>query len=225
MSKKVLVLCQRRSSIIQDLTPVTDSINTLVSSLIGEDVEIKYVSNLVTEEQLVDKDGVDLIGEFGDNDFTRGNFTENDYSLIICNTCPYAHMDYSVIYKYLKAEGTLALTGFSLEDNIDLGIYAAGNGYKSFITQMYTYSLGRNSGISKWFVPVEYPHIVVSLFEKRPLSSSSSLPAPAEENESSVGGKNRKMKPNIHNTHKRRKTKKVRKSKKLRRRRYKNKCI
>ena len=209
MSKKVLVLCQRRSSIIQDLTPVTDSINTLVTSLIGEGADIKYVSNLVTEEQLVDADGVDLMGVFGDNDFTRANFTENDYSLIICNTCPYAFMDYSVIYKYLKADGRLALTAFSLEDNIARGMYAAGNGYKPFITEMYTNSLGRNTGISKWFVPVEFPHIVVSLFEKNP---------------SAVGGKNIKIKTKIKNTHKRRKTKKtkkVRQSRKLRLRKYK----
>jgi hypothetical protein len=207
MSQKVLVLCQRRTSNVDVLTPVTDSINTLVSSLIGEGAEIKYVSDL-TPDELSDADGVDLIGHFGDNDFTRENFKENEYSLIICNTCPFIWLDYSVIYKYLKADGRLALTAFSRRDNIAHGIYSAANGYEHFINEFYRNSLGSNSAISKWFVPVEYPNPVVSLFEKLPT-------------ESEGGGKNRKTKHNVHNTYKRRKTKKVRQSRKLRRRKYK----
>jgi len=207
MSQKVLVLCQRRTSNFVDLTPVTDSINTLVSSLIGEGAEIKYVSNL-TPDELRDANGVDLIGEFGDNDFTRENFEENEYSLIICNTCPFIWLDYSVIYKYLKADGRLALTGFSRRDNISRGIYSSADGFEQFMNGVYVSYPGRNSRISKWFVPVEYHNPVVLLFEKLPT-------------ESERGGKNRKTKHNVHNKYKRRKTKKVRQSRKLRRRKYK----
>ena len=210
MSQKVLVLCQRRTSNSELLTPVTDSINTLVSSLIGEGAEIKYVSDL-TPAELPDANGVDLIGQFGDNDFTSENFKENEYSLIICNTCPFVWLDYSVIYKYLKANGRLALTGFSRRDNISRGIYSAADGFEQFMEGVYLSYPERNSRISKWFVPVEYHNPVVSLFEKLPI-------------ESDVGGKNIKTKHNVHNTYKRRKTKKtkkVRQSRKLRQRKYK----
>ncbi len=213
MSHKVLVLCQRRTSKFEDLTSVTESINKLVSSLLGEGAEIKYVSSLESQKMRMDEDGVDLMGEFGNNDFTRENFRENEFSLIICNTCPFAYMDYSVITKYLKDDGKLALTVFTMMDNVESGIYAQANGFDQFMKRVYVNPPERNSSISKWFVPVEHDISVpvVALFEKLPCTAG----AECKSNENAGGGKRRKLKK----LKKSIKLKKSRKSKKSRRRR------
>lgn len=208
MSHKVLVLCQRRESKFEDLTSVTDSINKLVSSLLGEGAEIKYVSSLESQKMRMDEDGVDLMGEFGNNDFTRENFEENEFSLIICNTCPFAYMDYSVITKYLKNDGKLALTVFTMMDDVESGRYAQANGFDQFMKRVYVNPPERNSSISKWFVPVEHDISVpvVALFEKLPCTAG------AECESNAAGGKRRK-------TRKSKKTRKTRKSKKSKKRR------
>ena len=88
-----------------------DKIQPLLKILLGEGVEkeIKYVSP---------GPGADIVGEFGNNDFTRANFKENDYAVIILNTCPFQLIDLDIVYKYLKPNGQLVLSNY-LNDNME----------------------------------------------------------------------------------------------------------
>lgn len=105
MAEKVLVLCQRRIDVISGDVLVDDKIQPLLNILLGEGVEreIQYISPIP---------GADIVGEFGNNDFTRANFKENDYAVIILNTCPFQVMDFGIIYKYLKPNGRLVLSNY-----------------------------------------------------------------------------------------------------------------
>lgn len=102
--EKVLVLCQRRSGQGEELDEVNKSIDTLVKDILGVDnATIQYVNK---PGFLPGK--ADLEHEFGDNEETKQLAT--DYSLIICNTCPFAHMKYNIINRHLRMGGFLALT-------------------------------------------------------------------------------------------------------------------
>lgn len=105
MAKKVLVLCQRRIDVISRSVLVDPQIQTLLNILLGKEVEreIQYVSP---------SPGADIVGEFGNNDFTRTNFKENDYAVIILNTCPFIIIDFGIVYKYLKPDGVLVLSNY-----------------------------------------------------------------------------------------------------------------
>jgi len=101
----VLVLCQRRIDVISGDVLVESKIQPLLNILLGEGVEreIQYISPIP---------GADIVGEFGNNDFTRANFKENDYAVIILNTCPFQVMDLDIVYKYLKPDGKLVLSNY-----------------------------------------------------------------------------------------------------------------
>ena len=105
MAEKVLVLCQRRIDVISGDVLVESKIQPLLDILLGEGVEreIQYISPIP---------GADIVGEFGNNDFTRANFKENDYAVIILNTCPFQVMDLDIVYKYLKPDGKLVLSNY-----------------------------------------------------------------------------------------------------------------
>ena len=105
MAEKVLVLCQRRIDVISGDVLVESKIQPLLNILLGEGVEreIQYISPIP---------GADIVGEFGNNDFTRANFKENDYAVIILNTCPFQVMDLDIVYKYLKPDGKLVLSNY-----------------------------------------------------------------------------------------------------------------
>ena len=105
MAKKVLVLCQRRTEGISGRVLVNPQIETLLDIILGKGVEreIQYVSP---------SPGADIVGEFGNNDFTRANFKENDYDAIILNTCPFIIIDFGMVYKYLKQYGVLVLSNY-----------------------------------------------------------------------------------------------------------------
>ena len=111
MAEKVLVLCQRRTEGVGGRLLVESKIQTLLNTLLGEGVEreIQYVSP---------DPGADIVGEFGNNDFTRVNFKENDYAVIILNTCPFQLIDLDIVYKYLKPDGKLVLSNY-LNDNME----------------------------------------------------------------------------------------------------------
>ena len=113
MAKKVLVLCQRRIDVISGDVLVESKIQPLLKILLGEGVEkeIQYISPIP---------GADIVGEFGNNDFTRANFKENDYAVIILNTCPFQVMDLDIVYKYLKPDGVLVLSNY-LSDEYQRG--------------------------------------------------------------------------------------------------------
>lgn len=105
MAKKVLVLCQRRTEGISGRVLIDPQIQTLLNILLGKEVEreIQYVSP---------SPGADIVGEFGNNEFTRTNFKENDYAAIILNTCPFIIIDFGIVYKYLKPDGVLVLSNY-----------------------------------------------------------------------------------------------------------------
>lgn len=105
MAEKVLVLCQRRTNGVGGYDLVNPQIETLLDTILGEGVEreIQYISPIP---------GADIVGEFGNNDFTRANFKENDYAVIILNTCPFQVMDLDIVYKYLKPDGKLVLSNY-----------------------------------------------------------------------------------------------------------------
>ena len=111
MAEKVLVLCQRRIDVISGRVLVESKIQPLLDIILGEGVEreIQYISPIP---------GADIVGEFGNNDFTRANFKENDYAVIILNTCPFQVMDLDIVYKYLKPDGKLVLSNY-LNDNME----------------------------------------------------------------------------------------------------------
>ena len=111
MAEKVLVLCQRRIDVISGRVLVESKIQPLLDIILGEGVEreIQYISPIP---------GADIVGEFGNNDFTRANFKENDYAVIILNTCPFQLIDLDIVYKYLKPDGKLVLSNY-LNDNME----------------------------------------------------------------------------------------------------------
>jgi len=106
MTHKVLVLCQRRSSEVDDLHLINENINALATQLLGDDIEIKYLTSGTL------KGTSDFVGIFGDNEWTRENLIKQDYSLIICNTCPFITMNYAILNEYLQNEGFLALAAY-----------------------------------------------------------------------------------------------------------------
>ena len=113
MVEKVLVLCQRRTEGIGGRVLINPQIEALLDTILGAGVEreIKYVSP---------RPGADIVGEFGNNEFTRTNFKENDYAAIILNTCPFIIIDFGIVYKYLKPDGKLVLSNY-LSDEYGLG--------------------------------------------------------------------------------------------------------
>jgi hypothetical protein len=112
MSKKVLVLCQRKSGkhmsydIERDVVPL---IKAMAEKVLGSDQ--------FTMEFLSDKSGheigeVDILGTLhSSNEFTRSFIQQSKasgkYDLIILNTCPFQFMDYPVIHKLLKKTGLM----------------------------------------------------------------------------------------------------------------------
>ena len=138
MTHKVLVLCQRRDGgKVDELKLINDSINELVTQLLGDDTEIKYLTSLKFGRDMY-KGTADFVGEFGDNEWTRENLIKQSYSLIICNTCPFHLMKYAIINEYLQDEGLLALTAFtkngpsSLSDILENPLFKSAFSFKGF---------------------------------------------------------------------------------------------
>jgi hypothetical protein len=125
MVEKVLVLCQRRTEVISGRVLVNPQIETFLDTLLapGVEREIQYVSP---------SPGADIVGEFGNNDFTRANFKENEYSVIILNTCPFQLIDLDIVYKYLKLDGKLVLSNY-LNDNITGSSITDSSMYKGLV--------------------------------------------------------------------------------------------
>jgi hypothetical protein len=146
MTKKVLILCQRKSGPIYvgqnskgeekyDTTEahIVPKINKLVQELITTDYDIDYLSTLEGEhsEGEVDIQGFLSLGEnqkgiltlknkgnekISTRDFIQQN--KGSYALIILNTCPFVYMDYNIIYDLLAADGLMAFTAYPREAKI-----------------------------------------------------------------------------------------------------------
>jgi hypothetical protein len=129
MSKKVLVLCQRKSGnldrgngkYIKVDEVVVPKINKLVNSLLGPDYTIEYLSNKesYTEEEGGEVDiDLDLV-EYNPlaREFIERNISK--YDLIILNTCPFMLMNYNIIYKLLKENGLMIFSKYPREDKLE----------------------------------------------------------------------------------------------------------
>jgi hypothetical protein len=118
-TKKVLVLCQRKTGPLQ-FTPkrveeiITPKIETLVKNILGtEDYTIEYLS----DKQGFEEGDVDILGSLEKNesdaftsDFLLKNI--NSYSMVILNTCPFFLMPYTVIYKLLVENGLMVFSAY-----------------------------------------------------------------------------------------------------------------
>ena len=116
MSKKVLILCQRKQGLdaldALGASNVKDSVIPLiekyVEKVLGPGATIEYLTN-------------------GEDDTVEYNFTlekrnskavefvaenRSQYSLIILNTCPLAFMDYELIYSLLEPGGFMVFQSF-----------------------------------------------------------------------------------------------------------------
>ena len=118
-SKKVLVLCQRKTGPLQ-FTPkrveeiITPKLETMVKTILGtDDYTIEYLSDKRGHpEGDVDIEG-SLVKNASDeftSDFLSKN--KNSYSMIILNTCPFALMPYAVIYKLLVENGLMVFSAY-----------------------------------------------------------------------------------------------------------------
>ena len=121
----MLVLCQRKLDENGEELVNKDIDNLLNALNIGTDRDIKYASRM--DENHVGK--VDFEGEFGNNDFTKNNFTKGDYSVIILNTCPFRFMKYGIISEYLKPNGRIVLSKFDKRAPTNFVEQADGNGF------------------------------------------------------------------------------------------------
>jgi len=118
-TKKVLVLCQRKTGPLQ-FTPrrveelITPKIETLVKNILGtEDYTIEYLSDKIGHEE----GEVDILGslEKNESDAFTSDFllkNKNSYSMIILNTCPFFLMPYTVIYKLLVENGLMVFSAY-----------------------------------------------------------------------------------------------------------------
>ena len=143
MTKKVLILCQRKSGPIyvgqnskgeekydNVESRIAPKINKLVKDLIPTDYELEYLSTLEGQHS---KGEVDIQGLLSLDEYQNGILTlknksnekistrdfikqnKGSYALIILNTCPFAYMDYNIIYDLLAAEGLMAFTAYPRE--------------------------------------------------------------------------------------------------------------
>ena len=126
MSKKVLVLCQRKSGLLNSKgndkveNKVVPKINDIVKKLIGDNYTIEYLSSGNLEGE-VDIEGIlnykkNLIlhNENKKVITTEDFITKNkrSYTFIILNTCPYVIMNYSIIYELLSDDGVMICSSF-----------------------------------------------------------------------------------------------------------------
>jgi hypothetical protein len=125
MSKRFLILCQRKSSTLandkDDVEQTVDAINTYVGANFGEDVDIEY---LTTHEQHpggranISNYSADYKFALNDNSEAK-QFVENNagiYDGIILNTCAVNYMKYDMIATLLKSGGFLLIKTFAPED-------------------------------------------------------------------------------------------------------------
>ena len=158
MSKRFLILCQRKSSTLandkDDVEQTVDAINTYVGANFGEDVDIEY---LTTHEQHID-DRANISNYSADYKFALNDnseakqFVENNagiYDGIILNTCAVNNMNYEMIAKLLKSDGFLLIKTFAPEDTYGeknlkkmvFGLITLMN-IKRFFTQQNVYDYG-----------------------------------------------------------------------------------
>jgi hypothetical protein len=125
---KALVLCQRRKGVGDELDGINERIHQLVQTLVG-DADIKYVS---TKGELPGE--VDMEFNFDNNEETSA--LETDYSLIICNTCPFTGMKYNIIHDHLGKGGYLALTVYNQQSTMPAEEFERTGSYKIAVSNI-----------------------------------------------------------------------------------------
>ena len=113
MSKKVLILCQRKQGLdAAEVHDVKDTviplINEYVEKVLGPDTKIEYLTD-------GKDDTVEYKFQLIKDDEEAKNFVKTHkgtYSLIILNTCPFTLMDYELIYSLLEPDGFMVFQSF-----------------------------------------------------------------------------------------------------------------
>jgi len=111
--KHILVLCQRKASHTDsNVEKVSQEINRYVEENFGLNTTIEYLTSGVGDAESFDADYKFALN----NDSAEAlHFIETHkeyYSVIILNTCPFAFMDYKIIYNLLKPEGIIVFKTF-----------------------------------------------------------------------------------------------------------------
>ena len=134
MTKRILVLCQRKSSLIpqdeQIVAKVVNNLETYIKTLFGEDATIEYLTHHAGEIHtnyadhmfpLSRSETLFGVGEIHKNNMEKLNtFLETNnkkYDVIILNTCPLLWLDFNMIHELLKSGGILVVKEFR-ESNI-----------------------------------------------------------------------------------------------------------
>jgi hypothetical protein len=129
MSKKVLVLCQRKKGIIhyndkKVEEEVVPEINSIVEKLIKtKKYTIEYLSSGDDEGELdikglLEYNEILTLKNENDDEITTEEFIKNNkksYNLIILNTCPFKYMNYIIINELLSDDGLLVYSIFPLD--------------------------------------------------------------------------------------------------------------
>ena len=126
MSKKVLVLCQRKKSNndkkVED--EVVPKINSIVERLLKtKKYTIEYLSSGDYEGEIDIKGWLEYnekltLKNENNDEITTEDFIENNkksYNLIILNTCPFKFMNYTIINELLSDDGLLVYSIFPLD--------------------------------------------------------------------------------------------------------------
>lgn len=125
MTKKILILCQRKSSTLPSNSKKVDEtieiINTFIERKFREDVIIEYLTTHDSHpDNNMDETNYDADYKFALNnnrealDFVAKH--EEFYDGIILNTCPKNYMNYEMINKLLKVGGFILLKTFAPDD-------------------------------------------------------------------------------------------------------------
>jgi len=155
MSKRFLILCQRKSTTLanekDDVEQTVDAINTYVGANFGEDVDIEYLTtheNHPGERANISNYYADYKFALNDNSEAKQFVKSNAgiYDGIILNTCAVNYMNYEMIAKLLKSGGFLLIKTFAPEDTdgeknlkkMEFGLITLKN-IKSFFTQQNGY--------------------------------------------------------------------------------------
>jgi hypothetical protein len=121
MSKRVLVLCQRKHG-LDDLRrgdvkeTVIPKINEYVEQILGPDTTIEYLTDDKRDPTSADFNFTLKKGNSEADEFTSTH--RGIYSLILLNTCPFLNMDFKLIHLLLQPGGIMVFKAFP-NNNID----------------------------------------------------------------------------------------------------------
>jgi hypothetical protein len=117
MTKKVLVLCQRKSgthygtNIEHEVVP---KIKAMAEQIMHtKDFSIEFLSDQAGhEEGEVDIKGTLKSGTDFSSQFLSKTKAEGKYDLIVLNTCPFQFMDYKLIHQLLKKDAIMVFAAY-----------------------------------------------------------------------------------------------------------------